>query len=171
MVPEPDLGLRRLRSDVDVPDDLQLHALPGVPARELPAGLDGAGRPAYRPTDKTTPRPTDKTWPRPTDKTPPRPTDKIPPRPTDKITPRPTDKTTPRTPWIHQVGTGLPSVLRFIAGCAPVYLGFGMLGSTLFGSASSNFSSLRSTLVSQPGRVATAAGTGLVMGSIIRRAG
>jgi hypothetical protein len=128
-----------LRSDVDVPDDLQLHALPGVPARELPAGLDGAGRPAYRPTDK--------------------------------ITPRPTDKTTPRTPWIHQVGTGLPSVLRFIAGCAPVYLGFGMLGSTLFGSASSNFSSLRSTLVSQPGRVATAAGTGLVMGSIIRRAG
>jgi hypothetical protein len=155
VVPEPDLGLRRLRSDVDVPDDLQLHALPGVPARELPAGLDGAGRPAYRPTDKTTPRPTDK----------------IPPRPTDKITPRPTDKTTPRTPWIHQVGTGLPSVLRFIAGCAPVYLGFGMLGSTLFGSASSNFSSLRSTLVSQPGRVATAAGTGLVMGSIIRRAG
>jgi hypothetical protein len=147
VVPEPDLGLRRLRSDVDVPDDLQLHALPGVPARELPAGLDGAGRPAYRPTDKTAPRPTDKT------------------------TPRPTDKITPRTPWIHQVGTGLPSVLRFIAGCAPVYLGFGMLGSTLFGSASSNFSSLRSTLVSQPGRVATAAGTGLVMGSIIRRAG
>eukprot|EP01047_Picozoa_sp_COSAG01_P016662 COSAG01_NODE_860_length_13064_cov_23.466949_10_plen_129_part_00 len=115
-----------MRSDVDVPDDLQLHALPGVPARELPPGLDGAGRPAYRPTDKTTPRPTDKT------------------------PPRPTDKTTPRAPWIHQVGTGLPSVLRFIAGCAPVYLGFGMLGTTLFGSASSNFSTLRSTLVSQP---------------------
>ena len=43
---------------------------------------------------------------------------------------------------ISTVANGLPSVIRFMIGCTPLYLGYAMLGTVLFGGRSANFGSV-----------------------------
>ena len=48
---------------------------------------------------------------------------------------------------ISTVGGALPSVLRFMLGCVPLYMGFAALGTILFGGRSANFGSVRASVV------------------------
>ena len=45
------------------------------------------------------------------------------------------------------VAEGMPNVLRFIVGCMPLYLGYSVLGTVMFGRISDDFASVRRTWV------------------------
>ena len=45
------------------------------------------------------------------------------------------------------VAEGMPNVLRFIVGCMPLYLGYSVLGTVMFGRVSDDFASVRRTWV------------------------
>ena len=48
---------------------------------------------------------------------------------------------------VSALAQGLPSVLRFIVGCLPVYMAYALFGTLMFGKISVHFASIRRSLI------------------------